>query len=152
MNGLPRAGPRRAVGTPVQITALSLALWAVAALVALGFFDRQDWSATGRWPWFIALSVLALLFALAEIFVVHLRIRADAHTFSLVELPLALGLFFVQPLVLVSAQLLGAGLALALHRKQGPLKLLFNGAVFSKYSRILGSRSSPYSTRRRSRR
>jgi hypothetical protein len=62
---------------------------------------------------------------------VHLRIRADAHTFSLVELPLAIGLFFVQPLVLVAAQLLGAGLALALHRKQGPLKLLFNGAVFA---------------------
>lgn len=131
MNGRPRAGPRRAVGTPVKIAALSLALWALAALVAVGLFDRQDWSATGRWPWFVALSVLALLFALAEIFVVHLRIRADAHTFSLVELPLALGLFFVQPLVLVGAQLLGAGLALALHRKQGPLKLLFNGAVFA---------------------
>src|SRR5450432_4425708 len=29
---------------------------------------------------------------------------------------------------------------------------LFNGAVFSRYSRIFGSRSSPYSTRRRSRR
>jgi diguanylate cyclase (GGDEF)-like protein len=79
----------------------------------------------------VALPVLAALFALAEIFVVHLRIRADAHTFSLVELPLALGLFFAQPLALVTAQLLGAGLALALHRRQGPLKLLFNGAVFA---------------------
>src|SRR5262245_57934488 len=29
---------------------------------------------------------------------------------------------------------------------------LLRGAVFSRYSRILGSRSSPYSTRRRSRR
>src|SRR5438270_376851 len=29
---------------------------------------------------------------------------------------------------------------------------LFSGAVFSRYSRVFGSRSSPYSTRRRSRR
>ena len=131
MTAGPRAGPRRAVGTPTKIAALSLALWAVAGLMAVGLFERHEWPATARWPWFVALPVLATLFALAEIFVVHLRIRADAHTFSLVELPLALGLFFVQPLILVSAQLLGAGLALALHRKQGPLKLLFNCAVFA---------------------
>jgi diguanylate cyclase (GGDEF)-like protein len=125
------AGARRAVGTHTRIAAYSLALWAVAALVAALVFDGQGWSATTSWQWFVALPVLAILFALAEIFVVHLRIRADAHTFSLVELPLALGLFFAQPLVLVGAQLLGAGAALALHRKQGPLKLLFNAAVFA---------------------
>ena len=121
----------RAVGTRTKIAALSLALWAVAATVAAVAFDAQNWSAPTTWTWLVALPVLATLFALAEIFVVHLRIRADAHTFSLVELPLALGLFFAQPLALVSAHLLGAGLALALHRKQGPLKLLFNGAVFA---------------------
>ncbi len=131
VNAWARAGPRRAMGTPTKIAVFSLALWAMAALLAVGLFDRQEWSATARWPWFVALPALAALFSLAEIFVVHLRIRADAHTFSLVELPLAIGLFFVQPLVLVAAQLLGAGLALALHRKQGPLKLLFNGAVFA---------------------
>ncbi len=121
----------RVVGTRTKITALSLSLWAVAAIVVALAFESQDWSAPAGWKWFVALPVLATLFALAEIFVVHLRIRADAHTFSLVELPLALGLFFAQPLVLVVAQLLGAGFALALHRKQGPLKLLFNGAVFA---------------------
>ena len=131
MNAVAWAGPRRAMGTHSKIAALSVALWAVAALLAVGLFDRQEWSATARWPWFVALPALATLFALAEIFVVHMRIRADAHTFSLVELPLALGLFFVQPLVLLAAQLLGAGLALAVHRKQGPLKLLFNCAVFA---------------------
>ena len=131
MNAGSRAGARRAMGTHTKIAALSLALWAIAALLAVGLFGRQDWSATARWPWFVALPALATLFALAEIFVVHMRIRADAHTFSLVELPLALGLFFVQPLILVAAQLLGAGLALAVHRKQGPLKLLFNCAVFA---------------------
>ena len=126
-----RARRWRAVGTPTKIAALSLAIWVVAALVVALVFDTQHWSAAAPWPWFVALPVLAVLFALAEIFVVHLRIRADAHTFSLVELPLAVGLFFVQPLVLVAGQLIGAGLSLALHRKQGPLKLLFNGGVFA---------------------
>ena len=121
----------RAVSTHTKIAVLSLALWSVAILLAALLYGPEDWSAPARWPWFVALPTLAALFTLAEIFVVHLRIRADAHTFSLVELPLALGLFFVQPFVLVAAQLLGAGLALALHRKQGPLKLLFNGAVFA---------------------
>ncbi|MEY2400428.1 MAG: hypothetical protein QOJ08_539 [Ilumatobacteraceae bacterium] len=76
-----RAGPRRAMRTPTKIAVLSLALWAVAALLAVGLFDRQEWSATARWPWFVALPALATLFGLAEIFVVHLRIRADAHTY-----------------------------------------------------------------------
>ena len=52
----------------------------------------------------------------------HLRIRADTHTFSLVELPLALGLFFASPEILIVSQMLGAGAALAVHRRQGPLK------------------------------
>ena len=122
--------------THTKIATFSLALWALALVVAALVYDDQDWSAPTRWKWFVALPMLAVFFALAEIFVVHLRIRADAHTFSLVELPLAFGLFFAQPLVLIGAQLIGAGLALALHRKQGPLKLLFNGAVFASTTTI----------------
>ena len=78
-------------------------------------------------PWWM----LALLFALAEIFVIHLQFRRDAHSFSLNEIPLVLGLFFASPLVLVVAQLLGAGVALALHRRQPPIKLAFNLAHFA---------------------
>jgi diguanylate cyclase (GGDEF)-like protein len=123
--------PWRAIGTRTKIATLSLALWAAAALLVLLLSNGQQWFMSTGWPWWVTLPALAALFALTEIFVVHLRIRADAHTFSLVELPLAIGLYFAQPLVLVVAQLLGAGLALALHRKQGPLKLLFNCAVFA---------------------
>jgi diguanylate cyclase (GGDEF)-like protein len=125
------AASPRPLGTRAKIAVFSLVLWTLATIVVAVVFDRQDWSAPTRWPWFVGLPVLAGLFALAEMFVVHLRIRADAHTFSLVELPLAIGLFFVQPIVLVAAQLTGAGLALVLHRRQGPLKLLFNCAVFA---------------------
>lgn len=123
---VPRSG-----GTRTKIVALSVGLWSAAGLLVVVLGGRQHWAEAAPWPWWFALPALASLFALTEIFVVHLRIRADAHTFSLVELPLALGLFFAQPGVLIGAQLLGAGLALALHRKQGPLKLLFNSAVFA---------------------
>jgi len=75
--------------------------------------------------------LLVALFAAAEIFVVHFEFRRDSHTFSLVEVPLVLGLLFAQPALIVPAHLLGAALALALYRKQGPTKLMFNLAAFT---------------------
>src|SRR5580700_7640749 len=50
------------------------------------------------------------LFCAAEVFVVHLQFRRDAHSFSLSELPLVAGFF---------------------HRRQSPLKLAFNLANFT---------------------
>ncbi len=112
------------------IVAFSACLWAACAVLTVSFYGPQQWGAQTKWPLWFALPVLAAGFAFAEVFVIHLRIRADSHTFSLVELPLAFGLFYVQPLVMVAAQLLAAVLVLVLHRRQGPLKVVFNTAVF----------------------
>jgi diguanylate cyclase (GGDEF)-like protein len=73
-------------------------------------------------PWW----VLAAVFCVAEIFVVHVEFRRDAHSVSLSEIPLVLGLFFSDPKQLVLAQLVGAGAALIFHRRQSLLKLTFN--------------------------
>jgi diguanylate cyclase (GGDEF)-like protein len=73
-------------------------------------------------PWW----VLAGVFCVAEIFVVHVEFRRDAHSVSLSEIPLVLGLFFSDPKALVLAQIVGAGAALVLHRRQSLLKLTFN--------------------------
>ena len=73
-------------------------------------------------PWW----ALAGVFCIAEIFVVHVEFRRDAHSVSLSEIPLVLGLFFSDPKALVLAQLVGAGAALVLHRRQSLLKLTFN--------------------------
>ena len=78
-------------------------------------------------PWW----AVAGLFFLAEVYVVHLQFRREAHSFSLSEIPLVLGLFFLSPPVLVLAQLVGSGAALVLHRRQSPLKLVFNLAHLS---------------------
>jgi diguanylate cyclase (GGDEF)-like protein len=74
--------------------------------------------------------VLAIGFAASEIFVIHYQFRRERYTFSLMELPLALGLFFSPLPTLVLARLVGGGLALLVHRKQGPTKLAFNLASF----------------------
>jgi diguanylate cyclase (GGDEF)-like protein len=109
---------------------LSAGLLAVAAVATSVLYRAQGWGQPATWAWWASFLGLALLFAVTEIFVVHLHIRAEAHTFSLVEMPLAFGLFFAPPLVLIGAQMFGAGAALALHRKQRGLKLFFNVALF----------------------
>jgi diguanylate cyclase (GGDEF)-like protein len=78
-------------------------------------------------PWW----VLAPLFALAEASVVHIQFRREAHSFSLGELPLILGLFFATPLTVVLANVGGTAAALIVHRRQSPLKLLFNLSNFA---------------------
>ena len=78
-------------------------------------------------PWL----VLALVFFLAEAKVVHLHFRSEAHSLSLSELALVLGLFFMTPGGLLVAQLCGASLALLAVRRQRPLKAAFNLAQFA---------------------
>jgi signal transduction histidine kinase len=76
----------------------------------------------------LPLWVLAVSFGVAEVFVMHLRIARHAQTFSLAEIPLVFGLAFATPGGLVLAQTVGVGIALAVHRRQRPLRLTFNVA------------------------
>jgi diguanylate cyclase (GGDEF)-like protein len=78
-------------------------------------------------PWW----ALGAMFCLGEVFVVQFDIRQDAVSFSLSEIPLVLGLFFVDPASLLLAQVVGAGAALALHRRQKAIKLAFNLSLLS---------------------
>jgi signal transduction histidine kinase len=81
-------------------------------------------------PFHIPWPILAAGFYFAEVYVVHLQVRRDAHSFSLSEIPLVLGLFFSSPAELVLAQLVGAAVALAFVRRQSPLKFAFNLSHF----------------------
>jgi diguanylate cyclase (GGDEF)-like protein len=73
---------------------------------------------------------LAPAFAASEIFVIHYQFRREQNTFSLMELPLVLGLFFASWPHLLLARLVGGGLVLQFHRKQGIRKIGFNLALF----------------------
>ena len=66
------------------------------------------------------------MFALAEVAVVHVRFRRNAHTFSLNEIPVVMGLFFSTPGDLAAGVVLGSGAALLLVRRNRPVKLAFN--------------------------
>jgi diguanylate cyclase (GGDEF)-like protein len=70
-------------------------------------------------------------FALAELSIVHIEFRRDAHSVSLNEIPLVLALVYTSPGHLIAAHLIGAGLTLVLHRRQAPLKLAFNLSHFA---------------------
>jgi len=79
---------------------------------------------------------LAVAFYLADTYVVHLHFRKQAHTLSFTEIGLVFGLFFASPAALLAAQVVGAGFALSVHRRQRPVKLLFNLAELSLCSGI----------------
>ncbi|HEX2294387.1 MAG TPA: ATP-binding protein [Actinomycetota bacterium] len=108
---------------------LSVSVAALAAALTVGVgAARIDHVAN---PFDIPWWAIAGLFLLAEVCVVHLQFRQEAYSFSLSEIPLVLGLFFLTPAALVVAQLVGSGAALAFHRRQSPLKLVFNLAHLS---------------------
>jgi diguanylate cyclase (GGDEF)-like protein len=116
---------RKAAG---RTYALSAALAVAAGVIFVTVDLRIDPIPTPvRLPWL----ALAAAFAVAEIFVVHLHIRRNAHSFSLSEVPLVVGLIFIAPVALITARMVGALVALVLHRRQRGVKLVFNIAHFT---------------------
>src|SRR4051812_44298585 len=134
--------------TPSQRIMLLTATVAVAAVALFVIVVR---SLTGaptalNLPWVL----WAAAFAAGEVLVVHWQWKRDAHSFSMGDLVLAVGLFLATPVQLVTAMALGAGAALLLHRRQTGIKLVFNVAeyalgssvalgVFHSLSHVLGS-------------
>jgi signal transduction histidine kinase len=111
-----------------RVWALNGLLLALATILYVtGVADLPAMGARFAIPWW----VLALMFYFSELFVVHLQFRRDAHSFSVSEIPLVLGLFFVSPMGLLAAQLLGAGIALGFRRRQPALKFVFNLALLA---------------------
>ncbi len=116
--------------TPARTFHLPSPLWLLTALLAAGaallvtgpLHDLSTASGALTFHWWS----LAPLFLVAEVCVLHLYFGRDAHTVSLSEIPLVLGLLFATPLDLVVAQVAGAAVALSLHRRQPLHKLAFN--------------------------
>jgi diguanylate cyclase (GGDEF)-like protein len=114
-------------GSTVRLWLLVSAI--TAGALALYVLEVRGFSApvgSLRLPWW----GLAVFFYLAEAFVIHLHFRREAHTLSLNECGLVLGLFFASPGQLIVGQLVGALAALVLHRRQRPIKVAFNLAQF----------------------
>jgi diguanylate cyclase (GGDEF)-like protein len=94
-------------------------------------------------PWWL----LAGLFYLAEVRVVHIQFQREAHSFTLSDVPLVLGLFLASPTDLVLACVVGGTLGLLIHRRPAPIKLAFNAALFlvgSSVAVVLFHRLAPF--------
>ncbi|OJF13413.1 putative bifunctional diguanylate cyclase/phosphodiesterase [Couchioplanes caeruleus] len=79
----------------------------------------------------LILLILAALFACAERFVVVFPVRRGAHTISLSEIPLVLGLIWCAPAAIVLARILGGVVGLIAFRRQRGVKLLFNVTLYA---------------------
>ena len=129
----PSAAPARRLSGTTKVWILTAAIAVAAVLLYAAGVRRLPTLADANW---LPLPILAGLFYLAELTVVHFRFRRDAHSFSLSEVPLVLGLFFAAPWALVPAHLLGAAVALTIHRRQPVIKLAFNLGQFALQSTL----------------
>lgn len=113
---------KQKLSNPARIWIL-IALMAILALaLTWSVRDLPALDTPFRLPWFVLIPLVFL----GEVAIVSLRFRRDAHVFSMSELPLVTGLFFINPVGLIVAQLIGNALALGLIRRQPPKKLAFN--------------------------
>jgi diguanylate cyclase (GGDEF)-like protein len=117
---------RREVRRALLATLTGVIAVAAVALLVLAVPDLPAYGIGPRIPWW----ALAVAFAVTELFVVHAHVRGSAHSLSLSELPLIIGLLLATPQDLVIAQFVGPALVLALLRRNSPLKLVFNLAQF----------------------
>jgi len=120
-------------------------LFACAALVWAGILF--PWESVVDRELVPRLLVLAALAYATEAWVVHVHYRRQAHTLSLNEIVIVLGLFFLPPAGLLLAQLIGAPLALLINRRQRSVKFAFNmaqlvlttGLAINIFQAVLGS-------------
>ena len=111
--------PRTAVGAVVVLlVAASVAAWSAG-------LTGSPRPAAPHAPWWL----LAGLFALAEVVVLHVQVRREAQAVSLSEIPLVLALFTATPRAMVLATVVGACVVYTLYRRQSPLKLAFNASL-----------------------
>ncbi len=109
---------------PVQ--GLILAMVGLAAIVHLVLIgDRPPLDVPLQVPWWL----LAAGFAVTGMLVTHITVRTQSHTLTLIEVPLVLGLALAAPSALIIGRLIGAALAIWLHRRLPPIKLIFNLAL-----------------------
>ena len=127
-----RPAPRvPATGT----SATAIRIWALNGLVALAALTlyaavvaNLPLSPPGRAvPWIF----FASLFCVAEAWRVYVHFRRNAHSFSLSEFPLVIGMYFASPATLVSSRLVGALVALWLVRRHPPIKVAFNLCLYA---------------------
>jgi diguanylate cyclase (GGDEF)-like protein len=102
------------LGAGLAATSLLLLIAVVPHLGEVGERTRLAWWA------------FAIAFAITEALAFNLEVKGQAQAFTLNYVPLVVGLFYVSPLGLVCAYLLGGGITLIVRDRQGVFKLALN--------------------------
>ena len=114
---------REALRAPRRVWIFNGVLALTCALVwafAIDNFDSPSFVPGPHLSWW----ALALAFYFAEVFVVHLQFRKQAHTLSLTEIGLTLGLLLGAPAALLIGQLVGTLVALIVTRWKSQRQLV----------------------------
>ena len=98
-----RAGRQAAGGTPEERRIVG----GIFAIIGLGLTFALPEDSISPFGPTVSWLLLAVLFGVAEVCVLHVQMRGGARTVSLSEAPLVLGLFFTVPSGLALARLLG---------------------------------------------
>jgi diguanylate cyclase (GGDEF)-like protein len=117
------ASVREALRAPRRVWAFNGVLALACAGVWAFVLTRLNGPMFGDGP-HLAWWSLALAFYLAEILVVHLQFRKQAHTLSLTEIGLTLGLLLGAPAAVLIGQLTGTVVALVVNRRRSQLRQL----------------------------
>ena len=123
-----RRSPARGLGLSSQtlgVVAVISVLLSIAAVTATPFLAEPVFLARPVLPWW----AVTCGYLLTETFVLHIQIRREAHTLSLSELPLVLGLFLSAPHDLLLGRLVASTVVFVLVRRLRPMKCAFNLAV-----------------------
>ncbi|MFN8624144.1 MAG: hypothetical protein U0869_25665, partial [Chloroflexota bacterium] len=131
---------RRALASPVLRVWGLITVMAVLAILLLVpvFFDEALMAIPVQLvpgflvglPPYTGVVLLALIFLGVESKVIHLHFGRSAQSFSMSEVPVVLGLFFLSPVGFLAARFLGSLTALVVVRRQSVLKVAFNLASF----------------------
>jgi diguanylate cyclase (GGDEF)-like protein len=111
------------------------AVWTLtAALAAASVALLGVWTSAPAplqlWAPLVCVAVLAVGFAAAESFLIHLPLGRHAQSFSVAEVPLVVGLFIAAPWLVAVARVIGVGTALT-RKRITPLKIAFTLAQFA---------------------
>lgn len=126
-----RSGPGGWVVASFPRINLTLLLALFMALVALAIAAPMWMAAPAAAAPDLAWAALVPLFALAEVVVIHLPTKRNAHGHTLREIPAVLGLTFLAPQQYVTAYVAGAVVALVLVARMRGIKLVFNASMFA---------------------
>src|SRR5690242_6163623 len=122
-SGLSGAARKFRMGPSQRIMLLSATLAVVAVALFVIVVRHLPAAPTAlSLPWVL----WAGAFAVSEWLEVHVQWNRESHTFSASDLVLACGLILASPWTVVTAQVVGVGVTMIVHRKQRGVRLAFN--------------------------